>query len=67
MFLDRSLDPERHSLEPPEDKDDSSGEEGEEGGFGVPSESTRREDEVVAEVTDHEDGEPEWRKLEGAN
>lgn len=63
MLLDRTIDSERNSLEPPEDEDDSAGEEGEEGGFGVPSESTRREDEVVAEVADHENGEPEWWEL----
>lgn len=64
VLFDGSLDPKRHALEPPEDEDDGARKEGEESGLGVAGEPARGEDEVVAEVSNHEDGEPEGRELE---
>jgi hypothetical protein len=57
--LDRSVDPEADALEPPERRDDRARKEREEGVLGPGREPTRGEDEVVEEVADHEDGEPE--------
>ena len=65
MVRNLPIDPETDALEPPEDGDDPERVDGEEGAFRERGQQAGGEDEVVREVADHEDGEPERGELGG--
>lgn len=64
MFVDRAFDSEREPLKPPEGEYNRAGADAEDDRFRFSCVSARREDEVVQEMSQHEDGEVQRWKLQ---